>query len=42
MGLLYEGGWIGEFEWGEVVVFIEGVKRKFYVGVLSLGDRNGR
>lgn len=33
--LFYEPGCIAEFDWGEVLLFIDGVKTKFYLAVFT-------
>ena len=40
--LFYEPGCIAEFDWGEVLLFIDGVKTKFYLAVFTFGHSNGR
>ena len=40
--LFYEPGCIAEFDWGEVLLFIDGVKTKFYLAVFTFGHRPGR
>ena len=40
--LFYEPGCIVEFDWGEVLLFIDGVKTKFYLAVFTFGHSNGR
>ncbi len=40
--LFYEPGGIAEFDWGEVLLFIDGVKTKFYLAVFTFGHSNGR
>ena len=35
--LFYEPGCIVEFDWGEVLLFIDGVKIKFYLAVFTFG-----
>lgn len=40
--LYYEPGGIVEFDWGEVLLFIDGIKTKFYLAVFTFGHSNGR
>lgn len=40
--LFYEPGCVVEFDWGEVLLFIDGVKTKFYLAVFTFGHSNGR
>ena len=40
--MFYEPGCIVEFDWGEVLLFIDGVKTKFYLAVFTFGHSNGR
>lgn len=40
--LYYEPGSLVEFDWGEVVLFIKGVKTRFYLAVFTFGHSNGR
>ena len=40
--LSYEPGSIVEFDWGEVILFINGAKTKFYLAVFTFGHSNGR
>lgn len=40
--LFYEPGRIVEFDWGEVVLFINGARTKFYLAVFTFGHSNGR
>ena len=40
--LFYDPGCIAEFDWGEVLLFIDGVKTKFYLAVFTFGHSNGR
>lgn len=40
--LYYVPGEIVEFDWGEVILFIDGVKTKFYLAVFTFGHSNGR
>lgn len=40
--LYYEPAEIVEFDWGEAVLFIDGVKTKFYLAVFTFGHSNGR
>lgn len=40
--LFYEPGEVVEFDWGETVLFIDGVKTKFYMAVFTFGHSNGR
>jgi hypothetical protein len=38
----YAPGELSEFDWGEVMLFIDGVKTKFYIAVFTFGHSNGR
>ena len=38
--LFYEPGCIAEFDWGEVLLFIDGLKTKFYLAVFNFGNSN--
>ena len=40
--LYYVPGEIVEFDWGEVILFIDGVRTKFYLAVFTFGHSNGR
>lgn len=40
--LSYDPGSIVEFDWGEVILFINGAKTKFYLAVFTFGHSNGR
>lgn len=40
--IYYEPGSIVEFDWGEVILFIDGIKTKFYIAVFTFGHSNGR
>lgn len=40
--LYYEPGEVVEFDWGEAVLFINGVKTKFYLAVFTFAHSNGR
>lgn len=40
--LYYEPGEVVEFDWGEAVLFIDGVKTKFYLAVFTFAHSNGR
>ena len=40
--LFYEPGEVVEFDWGETVLLIDGVKTKFYMAVFTFGHSNGR
>lgn len=40
--LFYKPGEVVEFDWGEAVLFIDGVKTKFYLAVFTFGHSNGR
>jgi transposase len=40
--LFYEPGRIVEFDWGEVILFINGMRSKFYIAVFTFGHSNGR
>ena len=40
--LFHEPGCIAKFDWGEVLLFIDGVKTKFYLAVFTFGHSNGR
>lgn len=40
--LYYEPGSLVEFDWGEVILFIKGVKVRFYLAVFTFGHSNGR
>jgi hypothetical protein len=40
--LYYEPGRIVEFDWGEVALFINGCRVKFYMAVFTFGHSNGR
>jgi hypothetical protein len=35
--LFYEAGRIVEFDWGEVILFINGIRTKFYLAVFTFG-----
>ncbi|EKN07539.1 IS21 family transposase [Parabacteroides johnsonii] len=39
--LFYKPGEVVEFDWGEAVLFIDGVKTKFYLAVFTFGHSNG-
>lgn len=38
----YIPGNVVEFDWGEVYLFIDGIKTKFYLAVFTLAHSNGR
>ena len=40
--LFYKPGEVIEFDWGEAILFIDGVKTKFYLAVFTFGHSNGR
>lgn len=40
--LFYEQGEVVEFDWGEAVLFIDGMKTRFYLAVFTFGHSNGR
>ncbi len=40
--LFYEPGCVAEFDWGEVLLFIDGVKTKFYLAVFTFEHSHGK
>lgn len=42
MRLYYKPGETVEFDWGEVILFIDGIRTKFYLAVFTFAHSNGR